>query len=97
MSKVRLQPHEYGQYVTILCPACQRPHTINHSLNGWSFNGDIEKPTFGGSIGFHGEDSGGAYCHSSVENGNITYYNDSQHSLAGHTLELPEYKWPMKS
>lgn len=91
MAKVKLFPYAEGkQYVSIFCPACQLTHTINHSPAGWGFNGDIDKPTFEGSIGFHGEDSGGFYCHSLVRDGRIEYLGDSQHAMAGQTVDLPE-------
>ena len=91
MAKVRIQPYEEGkQYVTIFCPACQTYHSINHAPGGWGFNGDIDKPTFEGSIGFHGEESGGVYCHSFVKDGQIEFLPDCGHSLAGQTVELPE-------
>jgi hypothetical protein len=91
MAKVKLQPYAEGrQYVIIFCPACQQIHTINHAPDGWGFNGSLDKPTFEGSIGFHGEDSGGVYCHSLIKDGMIEYLPDCGHSFAGQTLELPD-------
>lgn len=95
MAKIsRYKYKEDGEIVTIFCPACQRRHSINHTPGGWGFNGDVDKPTFEGSIGFHGEDSGGVYCHSLVANGRITFLSDSGHAFAGQTIELPELPSP---
>jgi hypothetical protein len=91
MIKAAIHPHGDGkETVTIFCPACQTIHCITHSHAGWSFNGSSDKPTIGGSIGFHGEENGGVYCHSLVENGMIQFLIDSGHKYAGQTLELPE-------
>ena len=35
-------------YWTIFCPACKMEHMIK--IPPWTFNGNVEKPTFGGSI-----------------------------------------------
>lgn len=92
MAKVKLHPYAEGkQQVTIFCPACQRTHTINHAPGGWGFNGDVERPTIEGSIGFHGEDSGGVYCHSFIQDGKIIYAGDSKHEFAGQTIQLPDF------
>ena len=91
MAKAAIHPHGDGnETVTIFCPACLQIHCINHSPGGWSFNGDVEKPTILPSIGFHGEDNGGAYCHTYVKDGMIQFLGDSGHAYAGQMLELPD-------
>lgn len=72
------------------CPACKAPHQCD---NRWAFNGNKEKPTFTGSVLVHGEPSiGRPRCHSFVADGKISYCQDSTHSMAGTTADLPE--WP---
>jgi hypothetical protein len=90
MPKAAVRKHDTGEMVTIFCPACRTVHCINHSPGGWGFNGDVERPTITGSIGFHGEDSGGAYCHSFVKDGMIEFLGDCGHEYKGQTLPLPE-------
>lgn len=36
--------------VHFFCPACHEVHTIKHSPSGWTFNGDLERPTFNPSV-----------------------------------------------
>jgi hypothetical protein len=51
MSKVRT--YQNGDKITrmIFCPACQQAHAVNDS---WTFNGDMDKPTFSPSLLVHG-------------------------------------------
>jgi hypothetical protein len=67
------------------CPGCRSYHGFD---NRWSFNGDVERPTFTPSllINGHGE---GKRCHSFVTDGRIRYLGDCDHELAGQTVELP--------
>ena len=57
--------------------------------NGWSFNGDFEKPTFRPSMlvhpdGLHQRD------HFFVTDGKIEYLSDSEHDFAGKTVDAVE-------
>lgn len=36
--------------LTFWCPGCDEAHSIRTGPNGWSWNGDAEKPVFGPSI-----------------------------------------------
>ncbi len=77
----------------IMCPGCNREHYINtgEKISGstWSFNGDMENPTFLPSLLL---DQGTYRCHSFVENGKIRFLSDSTHPLAGQIVDLPEIK-----
>ena len=72
------------------CDGCDSYHMINvdkpneYSGARWTYNGNPESPTFEPSINIVG------VCHYYITNGNISYCNDSKHSIAGKTLPLPK-------
>lgn len=82
------------------CPGCGFLHVVYLTTPGrphWSFNGDREKPTFSPSILVHWTehpltDPVNKICHSFVREGKIEFCADSTHSLAGQTVDLPEYE-----
>lgn len=82
-----------GHRYRFMCPGCNRSHEISDS---WEFNGDFDNPTFKPSVLGTGKwpNEEGEWedwrCHSFIENGEIRFLNDSTHSLAGKTVELPE-------
>lgn len=88
-----------GTYMLFHCPACARNHKVKVAGDGaWSWNGDITKPTFTPSIlvTYDGSDAGKAgappaRCHSMISDGQITFYGDSTHSMAGATAKIPEW------
>jgi hypothetical protein len=71
------------------------------SGQGWSWNGSMELPTFLPSIlvnGHPGTRENGLEvfkdqptCHSFVTAGQIQFLLDSSHSLAGKTVDLPDW------
>ena len=72
-----------------VCPACKSVHQCD---GRWGFNGNLEAPTFTGSVLVHPiPDIGRPLCHSHVTDGKITYCSDSTHGYAGQTLELPDW------
>lgn len=72
------------------CPGCKGMHVIptdaRAQQNGhkWTFNGDMERPTFSPSINLVGQ------CHYFIRNGMIEFCSDSKHELAGHTVQMVE-------
>lgn len=84
----------------INCPACRFEHLIAVDTpfsNGaqWTFNRNLEKPTFDPSINIkYGPSEDGVIpmrvCHFFVKEGKIEYYSDCTHSEAGKTLDLPD-------
>ena len=66
-----------------MCPACECMHQFK--VPQWTFNGDMEKPTFNPSLKY---DSLG--CHLYVRDGMIQFLSDCKHKLAGKTVEIPE-------
>ena len=79
------------------CPGCEGEHVITTLPypNGWTFNGDVERPTFSPSVLVHEvkRPDGTTFsprCHSFVTDGRIQFLGDSQHALAGQTVDLPD-------
>jgi len=76
-----------------MCPGCKEIHGCQ--VPGWTFNGDINKPTFNPSllVTYGKEDK--RRCHSFIKGGQIQFLNDCTHELAGKTVEIPEWqeKW----
>lgn len=75
------------------CPACRNchPYNINNTnpKHNWSFNGDLQSPTFSPSLRVL-DGKGGTTCHLFVEQGKIKYCDDCPHSYASKTIDLPE-------
>lgn len=80
------------------CPGCGEPHVVpTHGPTAWGFNDDLEHPTLSPSILVHpaGRWRDGVVvqsprCHSFVRDGRIEFCSDSEHALAGKTVDLPE-------
>ena len=94
--------HHYGW--SFRCLGCKCPHTVAENwthdgkvFEGWTFNGNVEAPTFSPSILVHEikSEDGTVWkprCHSFVTDGRIQYLSDCGHALAGQTIEIPEWK-----
>jgi hypothetical protein len=86
------------------CPGCNAPHEIsvdtpNGSGAKWTFDGNMERPTFSPSInmrwgnrvpGQQANFKNGGQCHYFIRNGMIQFCGDCTHELAGKTISLPE-------
>lgn len=90
----------------IICPGCESRHVVYvnplYYNQVWTFNGDLNKPTFRasllcttGSYAVPGYIDDPAIpptrCHSFITDGRIEYLTDCTHSLAGQTVDLPEF------
>ena len=88
MPKVIILENESGDYKVpaIQCPGCGCLHAFD---SRWSFNGDLEKPTFSPSmlVNQHRPES---RCHSFVTDGKIQFLSDCFHRYAGQTLDLED-------
>lgn len=109
MTRASLATAADGQRVLFRCPGCNDNHQI--SVGTWTFNGDLERPTFSPSVLYNaaqwgeewpafaarraahpGVGTGGTIvCHSFVTDGRIQFLGDCTHSLAGQTVDLPEW------
>lgn len=72
------------------CPGCDAAHAIDQTR--WSFNGNVDLPTFTPSVLTWWSDDDGVtrhQCHSYVTDGKIRFLSDSTHRLAGQTVDLP--------
>lgn len=67
------------------CPGCGENHAI---ADGWNFNGNYKKPTIMPSIMAR---TRGGICHLFVKDGRAQFLTDCTHSLAGHTVDLPDW------
>lgn len=81
------------------CPGCGENHCVpTTGPRAWGFNGNEEKPTFTPSVLVHSAgrlgDDGKRFetprCHFFVRNGRIEFCGDSQHALAGKTVDMLE-------
>jgi hypothetical protein len=79
----------------IFCPGCKCGHEFDKR---WTFNGDLDRPTFRASMLVYGWKSenpkykGQPRCHSYVTDGKIEFLSDTEHALAGHTVDLPDWE-----
>lgn len=83
------------------CPACKYDHYVrvsstDKSLSIWTVTGVKEdKPTVSPSLLInarcHQRNPKAILCHSFIRDGKIQYLNDCTHSMAGQTIEIPDY------
>jgi hypothetical protein len=79
----------------IFCKPCGVFHEFhvgpgtNQLEAAWLWNEDIYKPSFLPGLKVKVKRDGKEWiCHSYVEDGRITYFPDSEHGLAGQTVDL---------
>lgn len=84
----------------IFCPACKFAHVFNvpgarKDGVSWSFNGDHDRPTFQPSMNAYTvptrDETPPWRCHSFVTAGRIQFLGDCTHSMAGQTVDLPDF------
>lgn len=83
------------EMVHFRCPGCDAVHQIR--VGTWTFNGDLERPTFTPSVLVRYEVSPpnqhlSTVCHSFVRDGRIEFLGDCTHALAGQTVDLPPWR-----
>lgn len=83
-----------GNPLLFWCPGCEEFHGVwirpeaNPATGAfWTWNGDLEKPTFSPSVLVH-ISGNKPRCHFYVENGFIRYLSDCGHALAGKTVQM---------
>jgi hypothetical protein len=97
MKKVssKLWMNEDTGYTLFFCPGCSSPHAVGvKGAGAWGYNGNAESPTFTPSVGVNLDRSAPQLprCHSFVTDGRIQFLTDSDHPLAGQTVDVPD--WP---
>ena len=87
-----------GKGLVFYCPGCEYYHFFTIELGTdksrpcWTFNGDMEKPTFSPSLGVNMA-MPESRCHSFVRDGQIQYLSDSHHKFSGQTISMQEIDW----
>lgn len=76
------------------CPGCKCGHGVatdrtNPAAN-WTFNGDMEKPTFSPSV-LVDKDRPERRCHLYVRDGQIQFLNDCHHGLRGQSVPMEPF------
>lgn len=73
------------------CPGCGSLHAVRvKGSDPWTYNGDMERPTFSPSVRCRWPSSSGQQCcHFFVKDGEIQFCSDSTHELAGKAVVLP--------
>ncbi len=75
----------------VMCPACHCAHVFD---DRWTFNGDMQKPTFNGSMLVRGYSDNSAEirrCHSYVRDGKVQFLDDCEHELKNQTVALEPF------
>jgi hypothetical protein len=80
------------------CPACEELHPFavavpNRSKAKWSFDGNVERPTFSPSMNIRTgpfPDGHMEICHYFLTRGELRFRPDSTHGLKGQTVPLPD-------
>lgn len=96
---IRVTEHEEKESYLFNCPGCDCSHQIfvkGYNI-GWTFNGDLDKPTCSPSLlvrmgpGKWAGTQADQVCHSFIRDGQIQFLADCTHALAGQTVEIPEF------
>ncbi len=84
------------QRIIYFCPACDSAHQIALAPGSpaWTFDGNIEAPTFSPSnlCSWSGSD-GEEVCHHFVRAGRIEFCPDCTHAMRRQTVPLPEFPY----
>lgn len=74
----------------IRCPGCGYPHLFDER---WTFNGDVERPTFRPELTV-GPIGGGKipHCRSLVTDGRVLFLDGTSHHLLGREVDLPDVR-----
>lgn len=71
------------------CPGCGYGHHLKTGPGGWTWNGDMVRPTAAPSLLVNKARSGGnPRCHFFIRDGRLDYCGDSTHALAGQCVPM---------
>lgn len=107
-AKLRNIGNETDKRIGFWCPGCKMAHQVRIAGRGalWTWNGDVNAPTFAPSIlvtipwsrsmepGDNPDEWRDQICHSFVRAGMIEFLGDCTHELKGQTVPLPD--WPIE-
>ncbi len=91
MPKLMLTNAKEGQVGHMFyCPGCKHHHV--YDVPRWSFNGNMDKPTFTPSLLVYIPTRNGnkTLCHLFVTDGKIQFLGDCEHELRGKTVDMEE-------
>ena len=90
-AKCKTCTDQTGKCSTVLfyCPACKCVHPFD--LDRWTFNGDVERPTFSPSLRVLNPTDTTTTCHLFVRDGRIEYCGDCPHEMAGKTVDMVDW------
>ena len=73
------------------CPGCLTDHQI--SVDKWSWDGDLEKPTITPSVLINDDLACPNYprCHHFVKDGKLEFLSDCTHDLVGQTVDMEDF------
>lgn len=98
MTKLKILENETPKFKRYLfwCPGCGNVHPIDvgDTKPSWSFNGDLEKPTFTPSL-LCNQHHAASRCHLFITNGKIQFLNDCHHNLKGQIVDMLDWKEEM--
>lgn len=95
MPKIRRVENIDGRF-HMYCPGCKMDHAVyTQNKNGpnWSFNGNVENPTFSPSLLVRynwGKLQKQVVCHSFIRDGVWQFLSDCTHDLAGQNVPMIE-------
>jgi hypothetical protein len=79
------------------CPACGISHSCRVGATHpegkpmWTFNGNLDRPTFHPSLVVRWRNGAvDQVCHSFIRDGRIQFLNDCTHGMGGKTVEIPD-------
>lgn len=101
MKVKRFEYHHRIDY-QFMCPGCNRMHGFvtewkpisEQKEPTWTFNGDVDKPTFAPSLLYNQSRSNPNHpvCHLFVRDGRIEFLSDCTHHMAGKTVDMADIK-----
>jgi hypothetical protein len=101
MPKITVYEREGGGKMYLFhCPGCKSTHVFYidvPKMPSWTFNGNLENPTFSPSL-LCNHTTPGKRCHLFLKEGKLVFLPDCEHEFAGKTVDLednglePEYR-----
>jgi hypothetical protein len=99
----KLHEQQSGGFVEFFfwCAGCKEPHSFRtkspvEGVPMWTFNGNLESPTFMPSLLYRRNlmdyPGCGPRCHLFLKNGKIEYLDDCEHNLKGQVVDMVDYK-----
>ncbi len=73
------------------CPGCEEMHVLPWKRGGWTFDGNVDAPTFTPSFRHsYKAELSEQVCHYILTTGVLNFCGDCTHDLAGKSVPLPD-------